>query len=137
MFFCSLTKGITPIICRLRFCVIINKRSFEPFMCLDLVNGQPKCPKHMGPKGLVHGRRKHAGLRGFVNGRPKCPKHTGPKWRPKHTGFKGFVNRRPKQTGFKGLVNGRPKHMGFKGLVNGHPKHTGFKGFVNGRPKCP
>ena len=32
--FCSLTKGITPEICRL--CVIINKRSFEPFMCLDL-----------------------------------------------------------------------------------------------------
>ena len=35
--FCSLTKGITLKICRLCVCVIINKRSFEPFMCLDLV----------------------------------------------------------------------------------------------------
>ena len=34
MSFCSLTKGITPKICRLCVCVIINKRSFEPFMCL-------------------------------------------------------------------------------------------------------
>ena len=33
---CNLTKGITPKICRLCVCVIINKRSFEPFMCLDL-----------------------------------------------------------------------------------------------------
>ena len=31
--FCSLTKGITPKICRLYVCVIINTRSFEPFMC--------------------------------------------------------------------------------------------------------
>ena len=29
--FCSLTKGITRKICRLWVCVIINKRSFEPF----------------------------------------------------------------------------------------------------------
>ena len=34
--FCSLTKGITPKMCRLCIYVIINKRSFEPFMCLDL-----------------------------------------------------------------------------------------------------
>ena len=33
--FCSLTNGITPKICRLCVCVIINKCSFEPFMCLD------------------------------------------------------------------------------------------------------
>ena len=37
MSFCSLTKGITPKICRLCVSVIINKRSFEPCMCLDLV----------------------------------------------------------------------------------------------------
>ena len=36
MSFCSLTKGITPKIRRLCVCVIINKRSFELFMCLDL-----------------------------------------------------------------------------------------------------
>ena len=30
MSFCSLTKGITPTICRLCVCVVINKRSFEP-----------------------------------------------------------------------------------------------------------
>ena len=34
---CSLTKGITPKICRLCVCVLINKRSFEHFMRLDLV----------------------------------------------------------------------------------------------------
>ena len=34
--FCSATKGITPKMCRLCVCVIINKRSFEPFVCLDL-----------------------------------------------------------------------------------------------------
>ena len=36
MSFCSLTKGITLKICRLSVSVIINKHSFEPFMCLDL-----------------------------------------------------------------------------------------------------
>ena len=36
MSFCSFTKWITPKICRLCFCVLINKRSFEPFMCLDM-----------------------------------------------------------------------------------------------------
>ena len=35
--FCGLTKGITPKICRLCVCVIINKCSFEAFMCLDLI----------------------------------------------------------------------------------------------------
>ena len=35
-FFCSLTKGITPKICRLCVYVLKNKCSFEPFMCLDL-----------------------------------------------------------------------------------------------------
>ena len=35
--FVALTKGITSEICRLCVCVIINKRSFDPFMCLDLV----------------------------------------------------------------------------------------------------
>ena len=29
---------ITPKICRLCVCVLINKRSFEHFMCLDLLN---------------------------------------------------------------------------------------------------
>ena len=37
MSFCSLTKGISPKSCKLCVCVIINKRSFEPFMCLDFV----------------------------------------------------------------------------------------------------
>ena len=37
MSFCCLTNGITLKICRLCVCVIINKRSFESFMCLDLV----------------------------------------------------------------------------------------------------
>ena len=32
MSFCSLTKGITPKICRLCVCVLINKRAFEPFI---------------------------------------------------------------------------------------------------------
>ena len=32
-----LTKGITPKICGLCVCVLINERSFEPFICLDLV----------------------------------------------------------------------------------------------------
>ena len=36
LLFCSLTKGITPKMCRLCVCVIINKRSFEPFTCLGL-----------------------------------------------------------------------------------------------------
>ena len=36
MSFCSLTKGISRKNCRLRVCVLINKRSFEPFMCLGL-----------------------------------------------------------------------------------------------------
>ena len=36
MSFRSLTKGISPNICRLCVCVIINKRSLEPFICLDL-----------------------------------------------------------------------------------------------------
>ena len=35
MSFCSLTKGFTPIFCILRFCVLINKRSFKPLMCLN------------------------------------------------------------------------------------------------------
>ena len=30
--------GITPNICRLCVCVTINKRSFEPFVSLDLTN---------------------------------------------------------------------------------------------------
>ena len=34
MLFCSLTKGVIPKIGRLCVCVLINKRSFEPFMCL-------------------------------------------------------------------------------------------------------
>ena len=34
----SLTKEITPKICRLCVCVIINKCSFEPFICLDAVS---------------------------------------------------------------------------------------------------
>ena len=34
MSFCSLTKGITPKICRLCVCVLINEHSFEPVMCL-------------------------------------------------------------------------------------------------------
>ena len=29
--FCGLTKGLSPKICLLGVCVIINKRSFEPF----------------------------------------------------------------------------------------------------------
>ena len=37
MSFCRLTKGITPTICRLCVYVIINKRSFESFVCLDPV----------------------------------------------------------------------------------------------------
>ena len=37
MWFCSLTKGISPKICILCVRVIINKRSFEPFLCLDLL----------------------------------------------------------------------------------------------------
>ena len=37
MSFCSATKGITPHICRLCVCVLINEHSFEPVMCLDLV----------------------------------------------------------------------------------------------------
>ena len=40
MSFCRLTKGITPKICRLCVCVIINKRPLEPFMCLYLVKIQ-------------------------------------------------------------------------------------------------
>ena len=35
--FCSLTKRITPKMCRFCVCVLINKRSFEAFMCLDLI----------------------------------------------------------------------------------------------------
>ena len=35
--FCSLTKGITPKNCRLCVGVLINKRSLDPFVCLDLV----------------------------------------------------------------------------------------------------
>ena len=31
--FCSLTKGIIPKICRRYVCVVINKRSFEAFVC--------------------------------------------------------------------------------------------------------
>ena len=34
--FCSLAKGIIMKICRLCVCVQINKRSFEPFMYLEL-----------------------------------------------------------------------------------------------------
>ena len=36
MSFCSLSKGNFLNIGRLYVCVIINKRSFEPFICLDL-----------------------------------------------------------------------------------------------------
>ena len=35
--FCSMKMGLLPKICRLCVCVLINKRSFEPFMCLDLL----------------------------------------------------------------------------------------------------
>ena len=35
-----MTKGITPKICGLCACVLINKRSFEPFTCLDLQGQQ-------------------------------------------------------------------------------------------------
>ena len=31
-----MTKGIFPKICRLCVCIIINKRSLQTFMCLDL-----------------------------------------------------------------------------------------------------
>ena len=37
MSFCGLTKEISLKSCRLCVRVIINKRSFESFMCLDLV----------------------------------------------------------------------------------------------------
>ena len=37
MLFFSLTKGITLKICRLCVCVIADKCSFEPFICLDFV----------------------------------------------------------------------------------------------------
>ena len=37
MSFCGLTKRVTPKICRLYVRVLINKRSFEPFVCLDSV----------------------------------------------------------------------------------------------------
>ena len=33
--FCLLMKGITPNICRLCVCDIIDKRSFESFMCVQ------------------------------------------------------------------------------------------------------
>ena len=36
MSFCGLTKGISPKICILCDRVIMNKRSFELFLCLDL-----------------------------------------------------------------------------------------------------
>ena len=36
--FCSSTKGIIPKICILCVCVMINKRSFEFFICLDLAD---------------------------------------------------------------------------------------------------
>ena len=35
-------KGITPNVCSLCVCVIINKRSFESFMCLDLASDSQK-----------------------------------------------------------------------------------------------
>ena len=35
--FCSLTKGISPKNCRLCVGVLINKRSLDPFVSLDLV----------------------------------------------------------------------------------------------------
>ena len=38
--FCGLTKGISPKMCILCVCVITNNRSFEPFMSLDLLQGQ-------------------------------------------------------------------------------------------------
>ena len=43
MSFCSLTKGITPNICRQCVCVLINKRSFEPFMCHTFYSLHPIC----------------------------------------------------------------------------------------------
>ena len=46
--FCSLTKGITPKICRLCVCILINKRSFEPFMCLDLDQNKTQKYNHFG-----------------------------------------------------------------------------------------
>ena len=36
-FFCNLSKGINSTICGLCVCVIIDKPSFDPFMCLDLL----------------------------------------------------------------------------------------------------
>ena len=43
MSFCSLTKRITPKISKLCVCVIINKRSFEPFMHLDDDSNVQRC----------------------------------------------------------------------------------------------
>ena len=42
MSLCSLMKGIPPNVCSLCVCVIINKRSFESFMCLDLASDSQK-----------------------------------------------------------------------------------------------
>ena len=44
MSFCSLKNRITPKICRMCVCVLMNKRSFAPFMCLDLLRTQISCP---------------------------------------------------------------------------------------------
>ena len=42
MSFCSLPKGITPKIYRFCVCVFINKRSFEPFLCVVLNTTVPE-----------------------------------------------------------------------------------------------
>ena len=41
MSFCGLIKGISREICILCVRVKISKRSFEPFLCLDLIKGIP------------------------------------------------------------------------------------------------
>ena len=49
MWFCSLTKGITPKFCRLCVCVIISKRSFELCICMDLYH---LCTVERSPRQL-------------------------------------------------------------------------------------
>ena len=44
---CSLTKGITPTICRLCICILMNKRSFELFMCLGIIRAKKKRNKDL------------------------------------------------------------------------------------------
>ena len=61
----SLTKDITPKIYRVCVCVLINKRSFEPFMCVNLYRaGNLLAPLHcesgLQDKTLLLSRRKYA-----------------------------------------------------------------------------